>query len=89
MLRLNPRYRLQVPHGLAVVGALLLFASTLAGVGATLYSGSPQDPTASVSLVSGEEHGASMPAAETTDTMPQPPVKQKKRLRINLFLFRR
>jgi len=89
MLRLNPRYRLQVPHGLAMIGALLLLTSTLASVGATLYSGGPQDPAATVSLVSDGELGATEPAADTADAIIQPPVKQKGRFRIHLFLFRR
>jgi hypothetical protein len=89
MLRRSPRNRLPVPHGLAVIGALLLLASTLAGVGSSLYSGSPQDPPATASLVSDGEHAANQPAPTDADALHQAPVKQKKRFRINLFLFRR
>jgi len=72
-----------------MIGALLLLASTLASVGATLYSGSLQDPASSVSLVSDTEPGATEPAANTADAITQAPAKQKGRFRIHLFLFRR
>ena len=89
MLRLSPRYRLQVPHGLAVIGALLLLASTLGGIGSAVYPGTPEDAPATAGLVSDGEHGASQPAADAASVIPQPAVKQKKHFRIKLFLFRR
>jgi len=83
MLKLMPRNRLQVPHGLAVVGALLLLVSTVTGFGSALNSQRAENMAAAPFVTTSE-----MEASESADAVPQPPVKQKKRFRINLFLFR-
>ena len=88
MLRIRPRYRLQVPHGLAVVGALLLLASTVTGVGSALNTRQAEN-TALPALVSSSEMESAESASNSVDTVPQAPVKQKKRFKVNLFLFRR
>jgi len=86
MLKLRTRHRLQVPHGLAIVGALLLLVSTVTGFG-TVLNLQQGEPTAAISAVANSEL-ESTDAVERVDTVPQAPVKQKKRFRINLFLFR-
>lgn len=83
MLKLIPRHRFQVPHGLAVVGALLLLVSTVTGFGTTLSSQQTESAAAAPYVSSSE-----METAQSADAVPQPPVKQKQRFRINLFLFR-
>lgn len=87
MLKLIPRYRLQVPHGLAVVGALLLLASTVTGFGTTLNSQTAEH-AAPASLVTGSEADSAESGDPAAAALQQAPVKQKKRFRINLFLFR-
>jgi len=87
MLKLRPRYRLQVPHGLAAIGALLLLASTVTGFGTALNSQSPENSAPMSFVASGEVEPAE--SADAGEAAIQPaPVKQKKRFRINLFLFR-
>lgn len=83
MLKLIPRHRFQVPHGLAAVGALLLLVSTVTGFGTALNLQQTENAPAAPFVTSSE-----MEAAESADAVAQPPVKQKKRFRINLFLFR-
>lgn len=85
MMRLMPRHRHNVPHGLAIVGALLLLASTVTGVGKALQPA----PHQHAALVATEAVGsdAESAAPEPVDAVPHPAVK-KKRFRVNLFLFR-
>jgi hypothetical protein len=88
MLRLKPRYRLQVPHGLAMVGALLLLAGTVTGVGNGLPS--PKlEATAAPAIVNGGERESVESSVDAVEAIPPAPMTQKKRLKMNLFLFRR
>ena len=84
MLKLIPRSRRRIPHGVAVVGALLLLASTVTGVGRNLQD-SPSQPIAVAATVASENGPAT---AETVDAAKPPAVKKNKRFRVNLFLFR-
>jgi hypothetical protein len=88
MLIRNPRYRLQVPHGLAILGALLLLAGTVTGVGGTLHSPSSEPALAATGYASSAESNGVNRPAEPVESMAQPPVKKHKRFKINLFLFR-
>jgi hypothetical protein len=87
MLRLTPRYRLQVPHGLAIVGALLLLAGTVAGVG-NGFNAPPGNSATATTFVAGGDMDTADSSPGSMETIPQTPVKQKKRFKINLFLFR-
>jgi hypothetical protein len=89
MVRLKPRYKLHLPHGLAMAGALLLLASTVTGVGSALQSGQGQ-PLASTSTMIGE-HEADAPgqSSDSVEAVRQVPVKKTKGFKLKLFLFRR
>jgi len=89
MLILKPSYRLQVPHGLAIVGALLLLASTVIGVGSAFKAPQIETTAATASLVTDNDVDARESVPDAADTVPQAPLQQKKRFRTNLFLFRR
>lgn len=89
MIRPKMRFRHRVPHGLAIVGAALLLTGTLLGVDSSTQ---PQQVHAgsSVSAVAvGNQAEDQRHAAESVETVDQPAVKQHKRFRVNLFLFRR
>ena len=89
MVRLKPRYRLHLPHGLAMAGALLLLASTVTGVGSAMQSG-PGQPLATASAMVGERDAdAAGQSSDSVEAVKQVPVKKSKRFRVNLFLFRR
>jgi len=88
MLRLTPRYRPQVPHGLAIVGALLLLAGTMAGVG-NGFNAPPGNSAKATTFVAGGDMDTADSASDSMESIPQTPVKQKKRFQMNLFLFRR
>ena len=88
MIRLNPRYRPQVPHGLAIVGALLLLAGTVTGVG-NGFDPSRIEATAASTRVSGGDMDAVESSRDSTEAIQTSPVKQQKRFKMNLFLFRR
>ena len=88
MLRRNPRYTLQVPHGLAILGALLLLAGTVTGLGGTLPSHStPSGLAATGEMASPEPDAANRRGP--VDSISQAQVKKNKRFKVNLFLFRR
>ena len=89
MLKLIPRHRFHVPHGLAMAGALLLLASTVTGVGGSLQN-QPGQPLASASSILAEpEADAGRQAPESMEAVKQAPVKKNRRFKVNLFLFRR
>jgi len=88
MLRLTPRYRLQVPNGLAIIGALLLLAGTVTGLGNT-WNAQPGESVAATTRVTSGDLDATESSPEALDTAPKAPVSQKKRFKVNLFLFRR
>ena len=87
MLRLTPRYRLQVPHGLAIVGALLLLAGTVTGVGNRSDASPGNSATATTFVASGDIDTADS-SPDSVETISTAPTKQKKRFKMNLFLFR-
>jgi len=89
MLRRNPRYKLQVPHGLAILGALLLIAGTVTGIGGTLQPQSAQSALVAAGQVPSGESDASGRASEPVESMPQAQLRKNKRFKVNLFLFRR
>ena len=88
MLRLTPRYRLQIPNGLAIIGALLLLAGTVTSFGTALNT-PPGESAAANTLVASGDMDASESSPEALDTVSQAPASQKKRFKVNLFLFRR
>ena len=82
MLKLIRIRKWHVPNALAVAAALLLLASSLAGLG------SPAQP-----VEAGYSLAASQPAsAGQAEAAPQPltqaPVKKARKFRVHLFLFR-
>ena len=83
MFKVTPRSRQRIPHGVAVVGALLLLASTVTGVSRNVQE-SPSQPIAVAATMTSENGPA---AADTVDAA-KPPAVKKKRFRVNLFLFR-
>ena len=89
MLKLIPRHRFHVPHGLAMAGALLLLASTVTGVGSALQTEPGQTVATANSYVAEREANATRQSAESVEAVQQAPVKKNGRFRINLFLFRR
>jgi hypothetical protein len=89
MLKLIPRHRFHVPHGLAMAGALLILASTVTGLGSTLQN-QPGQPVASANSVLAEsEADAGRQGPESMEAVQPAPVKKKARFKINLFHFRR
>jgi len=89
MLRRNPRYKPQIPHGLAILGALLLLTGTVTGLGGVLQSQSLQPGLAATSEVASAESDTANRATGAVDSLPQSQVKKNKRFKVNLFLFRR
>jgi len=89
MLRRNPRYRLQVPHGLAILGALLLLAGTVTGLGGTLRYPAAEPGLAAAGYVPSSESDAADRVADPVESMHQAPLKKSQRFKVNLFLFRR
>jgi len=89
MLRRNPRYKLQIPHGLAILGALLLLAGTVTGVGGALQSHPAQHGLAATSEMASAEADTANRTNGPVDSIPQAQVKKNKRFKVNLFLFRR
>lgn len=87
MLRLTPRYRLQVPNGLAIIGALLLLVGTVSGFGNN-WNAQPGESVAVTTRVANGDLDAAESSPEALDTAPKAPVSQKKRFKVNLFLFR-
>jgi hypothetical protein len=82
MLKLNRIRTWQVPNALAVAAALLLVASSLAGVER------PANPAdAAVSLADGQANAASQPEAGL-QPLAHASGKQTRKFRVNLFLFR-
>jgi len=88
MLRRNPRYKLQVPHGLAILGALLVLAGTATGLGGTLQSQPSQSVLVAAGQVASGEADAAGRTAEPVESMPQSQLRNNKRFKVNLFLFR-
>lgn len=89
MIRPKIRFRHRVPHGLAIVGAALLLAGTLLGVDSTTE---PRQllAAATVNAVAVETQVEDPhQAAESVQAVERTAVKPHKRLRVNLFLFRR
>jgi len=89
MLRRNPRYKLQVPHGLAVLGTLLVLAGTATGVGGTLQSQPSQSALVAAGQVASGEADAAGRTSEQVESMPQAQLRKNNRFKVNLFLFRR
>jgi hypothetical protein len=89
MLRRNPRYKLQVPHGLAILGALLLLAGTVTGLGSALQTNPAQTGLAASAEMANPEPDSANRAAGAVDSIPQAQIKKNKRFKVNLFLFRR
>jgi hypothetical protein len=88
MLIRNPRYRPQVPHGLAILGALLLLAGTVTGVGSQLHAPSSEPALAATAYSASTDPNAAGRPEDSVEAMAQHPVKKSKRFKINLFLFR-
>ena len=89
MLKLIPRHRFHVPHGLAMAGALLLLASAVTGVGGALQSQPAPTVTTASSYLAEREADTGRSSADSVEAVQQAPVKKKARFKINLFLFRR
>jgi len=89
MLRRNPRYRLQIPRGLAILGALLLLAGTVTGLGGTHRHPEAEPGLAAASYVPSGESDATDRVADPVESMHQAPLRKSKRFKVNLFLFRR
>ena len=89
MLRRNPRYKLQVPHGLAILGALLLLAGTAMGLGGALQSQPSQSALVAAGGVASGEPDAAGRTSEQVESIPQAQLRKNKRFKVNLFLFRR
>ena len=95
MLRLTPRRNRRVPNGLAILGAVLLAASVLAGTGNAIPVASQQastevstevttrDTTSAITLAG--THGS---AIETDHAVSEAAVTRTRKFRVNLFLFR-
>jgi hypothetical protein len=89
MLRRNPRYKLQVPHRFAVLGALFIMAGAITGLGGSLQSPSAQPEfVGTVQATPGQAEAAGV-AAEPVESIPQSQVNKNRRFKVNLFLFRR
>jgi hypothetical protein len=89
MMRLSPHYRLRVPNGLAIAGAFLLLASTLAGVNDAPMSQVEQEIASVESVLTDNPAETTAATAEAIEAVPQPAVIKHKRFKVNLFLFRR
>jgi hypothetical protein len=89
MLRRNPRYKLQVPHGLAILGVLLLLAGTVTGIGGSLQPQSAQPALVATGQMPSGESDASSRTSEPGESIPQAQLRKNKRFKVNLFLFRR
>jgi acyl-coenzyme A thioesterase PaaI-like protein len=89
MLKLIPRHRLRVPHGLAMAGALLLLASTVTGVGGALQTEPGQAAAGASTYLAEREADSGRQSADSLEAVRQAPAKKKTRFKINLFLFRR
>jgi hypothetical protein len=89
MFRRTPRYKLQVPHGLAILGALLMLAGTATGLGGTLQSQSSQSALVAAAEVASGESAAVGRTSEPVESIPQAQLRKNKRFKVNLFLFRR
>ena len=89
MVRLHPRYRPKVPNGMALMGAFLLAASTLAGVSEVLPSLQGPETTAAV-VTPADGRVDSDPVGLNSGESAQPDATvHSKRFKVNLFLFRR
>jgi hypothetical protein len=89
MLRLKPRYKPHVPHGLAILGAILLLTSTVAGIGGAWQAPSRQSVADTSEFVSGNESDIAEAPSDSVEALPQAPVSRHERFKMNLFLFRR
>jgi acyl-coenzyme A thioesterase PaaI-like protein len=89
MLKLIPRHRFHVPHGLAMAGALLLLASTVTGVGSALQTQPGQQAVAASSLLAEREADAGAQSADSVEAVQKTSIKKEARFKVNLFLFRR
>jgi hypothetical protein len=89
MLKLIPRHRFHVPHGLAMAGALLLLASTVTGVGSALQTQPGQQVAAASSVLAEREADAAAPSADSVEAVQKAPIRKKGRFKVNPFLFRR
>jgi hypothetical protein len=89
MLRLKPRYKLHVPHGLAILGAILLLTSTAAGIGGAWQAPARQSVADTADFVSGRESDVAETSSDSVETIPQAPGTSRGRFKMNLFLFRR
>jgi hypothetical protein len=89
MLKLTPRRRFHVPHGLAMAGALLLLASTVTGVGSALQTQPGQPVATASSLLAEREANGDRQPTDSMEAVQPAPIKKKGRFKVNLFLFRR
>lgn len=89
MLRRNPRYKLQLPHRFALLGALLIMAGTITGLGSSLPSPSARPEFVSTVQATPGQAEAAGRAAEPVESIPQSQVHKNRRFKVNLFLFRR
>lgn len=88
-MRLHPRYRLKVPNGMALAGAFLLAASSLAGVSGVLPSlQEPAATTAGIASANSRADTAPLGVEPAESTQPAAAGKRK-RFKVSLFLFRR
>jgi hypothetical protein len=91
MLRLTPRRNRRVPNGLAILGALLLAASVLAGAGHSIPGARQQASTLATTLAGTHATGTAGGSAEefgTDITLREAAVTRTRKFRVNLFLFR-
>lgn len=84
MPRLTRNRSWRVPHGLAVAAALMLLASTLAGV-----SGLTGTPDATGAQLSALQSADAERRADAEDGIAQKATRQTRKFRANLLLFRR
>lgn len=82
MLKLTPIRKWRVPNALAIMGALLLLVSTLAGVER------PDGPAEAAASLAGTAVETMIQPAASPEALDQAPAKQARKFRVNLFLFR-
>lgn len=88
MFRLHPHYRLKVPHSFAILGALLILASTLTGVGGTQRVPFGESAADVSSMVSVDESDGARSSPDAVEPVNRSSMNKSRHFRVNLFLFR-
>lgn len=87
MSRLTPSRKRRVTNRLAIVGAFLLAASVLAGVGHSI-PGARQQASAQANTPASAPAAGSAEEFATGHTVREAAVTRTRKFRVNLFLFR-